>query len=264
MNFKRIEPEGIAAHWVESYWIVENHDATPHEQKIIPDGYPEIIFHFGDPYRININGSWEQQALSLVAGQIRQHFYLQNTGKANIFGIKLQPATLGQLFQFDMGGLTDRVLPVDQLMMPQLNDLQSTIRLANEMDERIAVANRFFSAYREPKNSVFAGVDWIFKTRGTGTIQELSDVMAMSERQVERLFQKHIGLSPKFYCRIIRFNAIFHLFSQGEPGWAELAYEAGFADQSHFIRNFKAFTGEEPSVYGFDEQSLANFFLKKT
>jgi AraC-like DNA-binding protein len=264
MNFKRIVPEGIATQWVESFWIVENNDPVPHDQKIIPDGFPEIIFHFGDPYRININGAWEPQTHSLVAGQIRQHFYLQNTGLATIFGIKLQPATLGQLFQFDMNGLTERVLPLDQLMIPQLNELKSDMLQANDMPDRLTAANNFFSTFSEPKNSVFAGVDWIFKTRGTGTIQELSEVMAVSERQVERLFQKFIGLSPKFYCRIIRFNAIFQLLSQGEPGWAELAYEAGFADQSHFIRNFKAFTGEEPSAYGFDEQSLANFFLKKS
>jgi AraC-like DNA-binding protein len=263
MSFRRLEPHGNATRWVESYWIVENQDPTPHEQKIIPDGFPEIIFHFGDPYQINMSGRWEAQALSLVAGQIRQHFYLQNTGLSNILGIKLQPPALHQLFQIDMSDLTDRVLTLDQLKIPKLMDLESQVRQAQDADERIQVSNTFFSTFPNTPNTVFAGIDWIFKTRGTGSVLELSQVMGVSERQAERLFQKWIGLSPKFYCRIIRFNAIFQLLSKRQPGWAELAYEAGFADQPHFIRNFKAFTGDEPSGYGFDEQSLANFFLKK-
>jgi AraC-like DNA-binding protein len=263
MNFRRVEPQGMAVHWVESYWIVESDDPSPHEQKIIPDGHPEIIFHFGDSYRINISGQWEEQALSLVAGQIRQHFYLQNTGRVSILGIKLQPTTLNQLFQFDMSGLTDSVLPLQQVAIPQLIHLEKEIRQARNMDERVIIANQFFSSFEFVGNAVTDGVSWIFKTKGTGTVEELGDVMRVSERQTERLFQKNIGLSPKFYCRLIRFNAIFNLLTQRDPGWAELAYEAGFADQSHFIRNFKAFTGEEPSAYGFDEQSLANFFLKK-
>lgn len=263
MNFKRVEPQGIAAHWVESYWIIDSDDVTPHEQKIIPDGYPEIIFHFGDPYRINISGHWEEQALSLVAGQISQHFYLQNTGRVAILGIKLQPTTLHQIFQFDMSGITDAVLPLQQLAIIQLAHLDKEIRQARTMDERVAIANQFFYSFEIVSNAVTDGVAWIFKTKGSGTVEELGDVMQVSERQTERLFQKYIGLSPKFYCRIIRFNAIFNLLTQRDPKWAELAYEAGFADQSHFIRNFKAFTGEEPSAYGFDEQSLANFFLKK-
>jgi AraC-like DNA-binding protein len=263
MNFKRFEPQGIAAQWVESYWVIESDDRTPHEQKIIPDGYPEIIFHFGDPYRINISGRWEQQALSLAAGQIRQHFYLQNTGRVCILGIKLQPYTLAQLFQVDMSSLTDAVLPLQELAIAQLVQLEKEIMQGRDMDERVTIANQFFSSFELVSNAVADGVAWIFKTKGNGTVENLCEVMRVSERQTERLFQKHIGLSPKFYCRIIRFNAIFNLLTQRDPGWAELAYEAGFADQSHFIRNFKAFTGEEPSAYGFDEQSLANFFLRK-
>jgi len=48
-----------------------------------------------------------------------------------------------------------------------------------------------------------------------------------------------------------------------QPDWLNLVVQAGYYDQSHFIRNFKAFTGEDPTRYGFEEKSLANFFLKR-
>jgi AraC-like DNA-binding protein len=50
---------------------------------------------------------------------------------------------------------------------------------------------------------------------------------------------------------------------KGDPSWMDLTYEAGFADQSHFIRNFKSFTGEDPTGYSFGEKNMANFFMQK-
>jgi AraC-like DNA-binding protein len=263
MNFRRVEPTGAAKHWVDSYWIIESDDNAPHDQKIIPDGYPEIILHFADRYRINISGSWEDQDFSLLAGQIKQHFYLRNTGCVSILGIKLQPYALTQLFQLDMSLVTDKVVPLDAVKIQPLTDLDKRIRVAHEMDERVAIVNKFFESFSFAVFPIQKAINSILETKGGITVEKLSEEMAVSERQTERLFKKIIGLSPKFYCRIIRFNAIFQLLSQRDPSWAELAYEAGFADQSHFIRNFKAFTGEGPSDYGFDEKTLANFFLKK-
>jgi len=129
MNFRRVEPTDGAKHWVESYWIIESDDNAIHDQKIIPDGYPEIIFHFADQYRINISGSWEDQAFSLLAGQIKQHFYLRNTGRVSILGVKLQPHTFMQLFKFEMSSITDKVVSLDVV---DINDAAHRIRVAEQ------------------------------------------------------------------------------------------------------------------------------------
>ena len=95
------------------------------------------------------------------------------------------------------------------------------------------------------------------------TVAVMATAAGVSERQLERLFKKYIGLSPKYYARIIRFNYIFKLIHLKNTSWAEVVYQSGFYDQSHFIRNFKAFTGEDPSSYYFEEKNMANFFLNK-
>ncbi len=95
------------------------------------------------------------------------------------------------------------------------------------------------------------------------TVAELCQAGSLGERQLQRLFKRYIGLSPKYYARIIRFNHIFQLIKEGGHNWAEIIFLSGYYDQSHFIRNFKAFTGEDPSGYFFQEQNMANFFLNK-
>src|ERR1700754_1042334 len=102
MEFRRIEPTGVAARAVECYWTVKDDDPTPVKQKIIPDGFTEIIFHFGDHYRINLNGKWRNQGTRLLAGQISKYFYLENSGKTDILGIKLKPTAITHLYEIPM------------------------------------------------------------------------------------------------------------------------------------------------------------------
>jgi AraC-like DNA-binding protein len=95
------------------------------------------------------------------------------------------------------------------------------------------------------------------------TMASVCKELGIGERYLQRLFQNYIGVSPKFFARIVRFSYIFQLIKDESPTWADVVYEAGYYDQSHFIRNFKAFTGEDPGKYIFAEKSLANFFMRK-
>jgi AraC-like DNA-binding protein len=267
MIFKRVNPAADLERIIDCYWIIENDDPMPHQQKIIPDGFCEIIFHYGDPYRICLTNTWEQQSHHLLAGQISRHFFLENTGKAGIVGIKLTPTALTHLFGLDMQLYTDKVVDLPLVLGNQLQNLEQDLLTTRDHDQLITLLNDHFRKTWEQANfqpsPVDKAIELIFANRGMISVTEITATIGIGERQLERLFKKYIGLSPKFYTRIIRFSTIFQLIQQQDPGWAGLAYEAGFYDQSHFIRNFKAFTGEDPSRYGFDEKNLANFFLKK-
>ena len=111
--------------------------------------------------------------------------------------------------------------------------------------------------------AVDLAVDLIFAKHGMTTVSTITKSIGIGERQLENLFRKYVGLSPKFFMRIIRFNYIFKLVQDNHQSWSSLAYEASYFDQSHFIRNFRDFTGENPSDYSFDEMNIANFFLQK-
>ncbi|HSU29255.1 MAG TPA: helix-turn-helix domain-containing protein [Chitinophagaceae bacterium] len=266
MHYERIEPEKNLNRFIECYWLIQEDDPTQRTQKIIPDGFPELIFHFGDPYLVNLNSSWKLQSKTLLAGQITKHFYLQNTGISDIIGIKLNPTALTHLFDIPMPGLTDQVVDISMLPDMGLRALDAGLRSDINRETRMKRLNEYFSALAEhsvvKNNPVDRAIELIFIKNGMITVNEILSAINLSERQFERLFKKHVGLSPKFYARIIRFNYIFQLKEQKGEFWKDLALDAAFYDQSHFIRDFKAFTGESPSAYFFDEPNMANFFLK--
>ena len=264
MFFKRISPAKSLENFIECYWIIESGDTTPVKQKIIPDGFPEIIFHYRDPYRININKKWEIQEKALIAGQIKKHFFIQSTGAAGVFGIKFKPAALTQLFGLSMDMLVDKVASLSSVKIKQLKVLEN-IDLTSHTAMVTSTENCLekFIAEQERNVVIEKAIDLVFKSNGTITVAGICKELFITERQLQRLFKQYIGLSPKFYSRIIRFNYIFQLMKEGKTSWLDITYHSGYFDQSHFIRDFKAFTGEDPSDYFFEEQNLANFFLKK-
>lgn len=266
MNFRRVEPRGLARQAIECYWTVNDEDTVPAKQKIIPDGFTEIIFHFGDSYRINLGGRWQRQAKSLLAGQIKGNFYLENTGATDIIGVKLKPAAVAQLFGVNMKLFTDRVVELKQAVGGKMKEVESIIRKSDDTDERLKFINDFFtdSCRNYPNDHpVDKALDMIVAKKGMISVSDICKELSMGDRYIQQLFQKYVGLSPKFFARIIRFSYIFQLIKENNPDWAGVVYEAGYYDQSHFIRNFKAFTGEDPTAYIFAEKSLANFFMKK-
>ena len=247
MEFRRIEPSGVAAKAVECYWIVKDNDATPVKQKIVPDGFTELIFHFGDHYRINLDGRWKKQGTRLLAGQISRYFYLENSGTTDIFGIKMKPSALTHLFGVSMKDKVDKVVGLDiDIDVENVNDFFARLCKDYPVDHPVDRA-----------------VDLIFSKKGMLTVASICNELSVGGRYLQQLFQKYIGVSPKFFARIVRFSYIFKVIKDEDPNWADVVYEAGYYDQSHFIRNFKAFTGEDPSAYIFAEKSLANFFMKK-
>ena len=81
-------------------------------------------------------------------------------------------------------------------------------------------------------------------------LRELEASTGLSARQVERKFARHLGVGPKAFARIIRFKAVERAAAgPGRQDWARLAADLGFADQSHLVREFRAFSGLTPTEY---------------
>lgn len=264
MYFKKIKPHPALTDYIVCYWLMRDDSTTPQVKKIIPDGFTELIFHFGEAYRTDITGIWMVQEADLLAGQVSRYFYLENTGPTNMVAIKLQPAALTELFGLNMTDYTDLVTGIRHIGHAGLQRLRKLIMGAMDENALKTLLDNFFMSFGRSEHQPLAAViEYIMIHNGLLKVKDMTAFAGISERQLERLFKRYIGLSPKYYARIIRFNYIFELISSGKSSWMEVVYHSGYYDQSHFIRDFKAFTGEDPSAYFFDAENMANFFLKK-
>lgn len=265
MIYKQKEPVQELAGVIKSFWMIDSEgDATIRQEKIIPDGYPEMIFHYGDPFRARIPNEWSVQQKDLLAGQISNYFFLENTGRVGMFALKFQPWALRKLFSIKIANYTDTVLPIDLKVSSTIQAIKHVAIRPSSFDEKTAAIENILLDFVKPGSTKSKGelaTALIIHHKGAITLQQVQEQIGISERSLERYFKEYIGLSPKFYCRIIRFAYIFSLVNQGTIDWSDVSFLAGFYDQSHFIKNFKEFTGEEPSTYGFTKETMANFFL---
>ncbi len=267
MIYRKQSPEEGLKEIVKDFWMVESGPDVPSEvEKIIPDGYPELIFHYGDPYRTNISGQWSDQQRSLLAGQISHYFFLRNTGQKGMFAIKFQPWAVRELLGINMFSIKDRVVAVVGPPFEKLLPIQKVATSKWSFEKKIRETSYLLQAIERKEEQQKKGkqaVKMILESKGEIALATIREKLEISERSLERYFKLCIGLSPKFYSRIIRFSHIFALVNDDLFRWTDIGYLKGFYDQSHFIKNFKEFTGEEPSRYGFDAENMANFFLKK-
>ena len=84
----------------------------------------------------------------------------------------------------------------------------------------------------------------------TPPVRKVTRNIGISQRRFIQLFTDHVGLTPKLFCRIRRFQNVLRLVRTGEPfQWADVALASGYYDQSHFIHDFTEFSGFTPKAY---------------
>lgn len=264
MQVERVKPSAGLSSYVEWFWGMRSGSRKPEQQKIVPDGFPEVIFHFGDPYRIRLDHRWQRQARALLGGQLKHYFFLENTGTTDMFGITFRPAALTHLFGLSMNAYAGRVVPLSQVKGPW-GSLASKLSSCRGFAERVRATEQFFLTRIEPlpTQPIDTCLNILFRDHGTRSIQQVVEEAGITERQLQRHFQRYIGLAPKFYARIIRFSHLFSLLQAGQTSWSDVVYLSGYYDQSHFIRDFKAFTGEDPTQFRHREDTMTGFFTHK-
>ena len=92
---------------------------------------------------------------------------------------------------------------------------------------------------------------------GNISLNDISTTFHYSEKHIRRMFTKHIGVSPKLFSRIVRINHVLHLLQDGNANLTDIATQAGYFDQSHFIHDFKHICGSTPQQY---IQNMSDFY----
>jgi transcriptional regulator GlxA family with amidase domain len=80
-------------------------------------------------------------------------------------------------------------------------------------------------------------------------ITAVARAVALSPRQLERVFHREVGLPPKLYARLLRFRRMLGVLNRADPRWADLAAHAGYSDQPHLVREFREFAGLSPGAW---------------
>ncbi|NOK57618.1 MAG: hypothetical protein GFH27_549303n117 [Chloroflexi bacterium AL-W] len=177
--------------------------------------------------------------------------------------IVLKPHGLQTFFGINASILTNTLVELNAFSS---DDLNMQLLEANGDQEHIRLLTNFLSVRLRQMNVtdtlVQEGLRLIHKNMGMITVKHLLNTLSISERQFERRFNQTVGLTPQFYIRVKRFNAAIRLMKKGQfERLGDIVYALNFYDQSHFIRDIKAFSGITPK---FLSQKVTDFHLEQS
>jgi len=267
VHYREIKPSVLLSDLVDRYWSIESDASTEAEvEPVLPDGCPEIVFNLADRFqRIPTYGEVETQSSAIVSGQLRRRILIKPTGRVDLFGVRFRPHAAYGILGVGMSTLTDHVLPLSDVMGRSSDEIEARIHEAEGFEERIAVVESILIAKLAGLNGDFAiagGLTGMISSSDDRmTVRELVDRSGVGERRIERIFAKHVGVSPKMFTRIVRFSGVVRSIEAADSfGLLDTALSFGYYDQSHMIHEFNEFAGTSPRGYFEATHRLSELF----
>jgi len=216
-----------------------------------PQGGFGIVFNFGDTLRLDAQVVAEPIFLDGANSVSRRLGFL---GQVELMGVRFYEGGAYPFLGVPLNELRNELTLLDALDRPGLLRLHARLQEAASLPARINLLEAWLlgrlALGKERNVLIPASLTMLRQREGHLPIPELARALALSQRQLERLYQSQVGVSPKQYAQLLRVEtARLALKHMTEQTTTTLAAELGFYDQSHFIREFRAVIGMTPYAY---------------
>ena len=267
MNYQVYSPVPELRPFVKCFWTLDDEGSQePVRQRILPDGCIEMIFHYGDLFRQYFeDGTNTIQPRCFVFGQITKFIEIAPTGKTGTISARFLPGGLLPFLHVDISSLENKAVSMGELFGEKGEILEESVIAANNNKDRQKLIESFLLSLLEDPKTIDKitrdCVEVILQSQGQTDMDELAGLVNVNRRNIERRFASSIGMSPKQLSRVVRLQATLRMLEQKNfTSLTSLAYENGYYDQAHFIKDFKEFTGIKPKSFYAKNLRLAALF----
>ncbi len=264
-------PSGALQSIVKYYWIVKVKETTGDKKvaKISPTGFPELIFHFGDSVSINTcKGTLvDKQSESIIAGQITRPVIVDMNSHLNCLCVKLHPWGLSALFGIKSTEFLNQAVSLENVIPQAKRLIHEQLSCTSDDTEKIRIVEGYLHSMAKNKRvSVHPITAKVISSIRQGVeyqISELANDFHISNRTLQRRLNEDIGISPKMYSRIVRFNKAYHLIKNSQLKMQDICFNLGYYDLSHMINEFVEFSGVSPYQYFKNENPYNSLFVNQ-
>lgn len=236
--------------YVRYHWVMRS--SMRSNVLTFPTGCPQIIFHKRSPLLVTELGS--RQSAFTVSGQVNFPAHLCADGDTEMIVTVFHPHTVGPFIDASPSSFYNQEISGYDLRNRRLDELASRVFDCDDNVKCINMIENWLLARLEQCSGadslsgfprVCAAVRRLLDEPSV-RVSELASIACLGRKQFERVFCVSVGMNPKEYSRIVRFQKSLWMMQNGADGYADIACACGYADQSHFIREFKAFSGLTP------------------
>lgn len=221
-----------------------------------------LDIHLAQPFQVSTAGGLRRNVpdIGLVGPQTSCRFRVYISGEIDVFNVLFQPAGLHRLIGIDMGALVDQDPPAADVLGQHAAKLGDAVRGASDFPARVRAAERALASIlngRSPSSDISEASRLLVQSGGQMRIDDVVRRSALSARQFQRRFAQEVGLTPKRYAQLIRFDrALVMRHNTPTRPWTEILHELGYFDQAHFVREFRALAGVTPTGLSSDWENI--------
>jgi AraC-like DNA-binding protein len=267
MLYASYTPGPPLCEFVDRLWLCAD-GRSDRKERILPSGTIELVINlWDDEIRIYnpVGIHCKRFSGAVVSGPYARGFVIDGAQHALILGVHFKPGGAFPFLGIPACELADAHLDLATLWGPAADELRERLCGANTPQERFrlmgeALMVRLHRALKRHA-AVPIALDAFEQMSGIPSVHAVARRVGLSHRRFIQVFSAEVGLTPKLYCRVQRFQRARALARQAKtPDWAKLAVACGYYDQSHLIRDFQEFSGASPTEHSRQptEDLLAN------
>jgi AraC-like DNA-binding protein len=226
-------------------------------ERLVPTGNVFIIFELDGFVRHTHDNETlepiEEFTKAWVSGMHKNYISISAKPNSEMLAIQLKTNGAYPFLHFPVQDLNDRVVPAQEVFGEEVLHLRQEMLQQSSQEGKLKLAEQWLLKRLNPSLAPPAElVEVLEKIQQQSVVHytKIVDEYSKTQKHLIDQFKKYIGLTPKYYQRIIRFNEILQAIRQNEKiEWSQIAYQGEYADQSHFIKEFKHFSGFNPQKF---------------
>lgn len=257
MNFRFIQPSLHLRSYVKHYCFMESEACEPDViERVIPTESIQLMFHYRQPFVVlEEDKIVSHQPQSIISGLSNSFSDVSTYGAAGVVFVAFQPAGACHFFRFPLSDIENQSLDMKDIFNKEIREVEEKLYYQNSFDERATVIDNFLlkrmSGVKQHDYLLLQESLRIIKQNlGQTDTNALSAALFTTPKTLERKFATMVGKTPKQFIKLIRFQStIEDMTLRKGSNLTDYAYRNGYSDQSHFIRDFKAFSGFTPKEF---------------
>ena len=258
MTYQEFTPSENLRAFIKCFYVCEYDTDAVFQDMALATGSMEIMFNLGNgSFQTGRENNFDTTPRVELWGQIIKPLQFKSLGKNKMLGIRFYPHTASVVLSDHIDAFNDHVtdfaaaangIEIKQLHEQLLNE--STLNKQLALLETFLFKKIYTFQQKNAKFQVVHNVITEMKHEDfCDNIQDVAFRYGISSRYLQKLFLQYTGLTPKLYYKINRFQKSLILTSNKQESLTSIAYQSGYFDQSHFVRDFKFFTGVAPSSF---------------
>jgi len=268
MIFATHVPRPPLNQFIELLWFHEGFNADHRLERVLPDGSMELIINLRDETRHVFDPISHQPRetyrRSWLSGPHSEFIVIDTAPNASMIGVHLRPGGARAFLGLPLSELRNSVVELDtlwnceaQILRDQLLEARGSAAKFRILEDALLARWRGFAPRHR---AVLHALECFTRQPDNITVGKVTAEVGLSRRRLIEIFSEQIGMTPKIFCRVRRFQrAINEIQRRRALPWTEIATGCGYYDQAHFINDFREFCGITPGDYAGESPEYPNF-----